>query len=229
MSSAQPWKMDEEGSGDEQMPLGVSSDAGEESYAAESKPKVNTSTLALFAAFAAALVVLYLLGLQNKPRTATAEELQRQQRVGTAIDEMLQHTEKGARIGNLLENTSRLVQLLLGALGNKGPENSDLPGNPFERAMVEQVVTGGVEQVLPPDIGEQERLRRMAEDFGKLKLQMVMMGSTPTAMINNQLVTPGAKVGEFFTVSGISPSQVVLSDGKRSFVLKQDGRTLRGK
>jgi hypothetical protein len=224
MSSTQPWKMDDAGGDDAQMPLGVGGEVGgEETYGGESKPKVNTSTMALFAAFAAALVVLYLLGLQNKPRQASAEDLAKQAAVTSAIDDMLQHTDKGAKIDKLLSDTGRLVQLLMGALGNKGVEIGELPGNPFERVIAAAPVRGDEpEVILPPNRSEQERLRLMAEEFGKLKVQMVITGSRPAAMINNQLVTLGAAVGEYFKVSEIQPNRVVLSSGGKSFVLKVD-------
>jgi hypothetical protein len=229
MSSAQPWKMDEgsgeDGEGGDQLPLGVSSEPGDEGYVGESKPKVNNSTLALFAAFAAALIVLYLLGLQNKPRQASAEEVARQAAVTSSIEEMLQNTGqgKGARIGKLLDDTNRLVQLLLGALGSKGPDVGELPGNPFERIVNEAPVVGEPEVVLPRSLDEQERLRRIAEEFGKLKLEMVMMGPRPTAMIKGQLVTVGAMVGDFFKVSDIQSTRVLLTDGKRVYELKANG------
>ncbi len=89
---SQQWKSENaggEGGGgaeeDVQMPLGVGGGAGgegfsgEESYA-EPKRKMNTSTLALFAAFGAALIVLYLLGLGNKPKVATADEMDQKTR-----------------------------------------------------------------------------------------------------------------------------------------------------
>jgi hypothetical protein len=218
--------MDDAGAGDDaQMPLGVGGDApaAEESYGGDSRPKVNNSTLALFAAFAAALIVLYLLGLQNKPRQASAEDLAKQAAVTSAIDDMLQHTEKGAKIDKFLSDTGRLVQLILGAMGNKTIDTGELPGNPFEREEVVSVVhTEGPQIVLPSDRSQQERLRLMAEEFSKLKVQMVITGSRPAAMINNQLVTVGATVGEFFKVTEIQASHVVLSNGEKAFVLKVD-------
>jgi len=218
----QDWNKNNDGGGEEdvQMPLGISNDgAAEEAYVADSKPRINTSTLALFAAFGAALVVLYLLGLQNKPRAASADELAKQAAVTSAIDDMLQHTERGARINKLLDDTSRLVQLLVGALGNKTFETVDLPANPFEREMVASGAPAA-ENFLPDDRSEQERIRLVAEEFTKLKLQMIMMGSKPAAMIQNNIVTVGGSVGEFFKIVEIQPTRVIVSDGKRKYELK---------
>jgi hypothetical protein len=224
MSSAQPWKMDDGAGEESQETAGGGAEGGEESYGGESKPKVNNSTLALFAAFAAALIVLYLLGLQNKPRQASAEDLAKQAAVTSAIDDMLQHTGQGqgAKIDKLLSDTGRLVQLLLGALGSKAADIGDLPGNPFERVIAAPAARGDEEVVLPPSRSEQERLRLMAEEFGKLKVQMVITGSRPAAMINNQLVTLGGAVGEYFNVTEIQSTKVVLSSGGKAFVLKVD-------
>ena len=49
--------------------LGAGGDAGGESTYVENKGKFNTSTLALVASFVAALLVIYLLGLQNNGNT----------------------------------------------------------------------------------------------------------------------------------------------------------------
>src|SRR5882724_4259764 len=115
------------------MPLGTGdTEAQEEAYVSD-KPKVNSSTVALFVTFAAALVVLYLLGLQNKPRAASAEQLARQQQVGNAIDEMINSKENGAKIETLLGDIPRLVKILREYLGSKPQEEADLAGNPFER------------------------------------------------------------------------------------------------
>ena len=61
----------------EEMPPMDGAEGATEEYAEIKRPKVNTSTLALIAAFSAGLIVLYLLGLQNKPRTASADETAR--------------------------------------------------------------------------------------------------------------------------------------------------------
>src|SRR4051794_27655964 len=69
------WK--EESAGDDvQMPLGVGAEPAQaEEYSGKSRPRPNGSTVALIGAFAVALAALYLLGLQNKPRSASAEEM----------------------------------------------------------------------------------------------------------------------------------------------------------
>ena len=68
-------KDDNIGEEEAQMPLGVGDESPADEYVEKRRSMPNTSTLSLVAAFAAAIVVLYLLGLLNKPRTFTADEM----------------------------------------------------------------------------------------------------------------------------------------------------------
>jgi hypothetical protein len=217
---SQQWKT-ESADDDVQMPLGTGdAGGGEESYAAP-RQKVNTSTLALFAAFAAGLIVLYLLGLQNKPRAASAEDQAKQAAVASAIEEMLsKNSQSGAQVRSFLNDTGKLLELIRHYLEPRD-DGFDLPGNPFERDQPRAVAAapGEPPPIIPADDNEARILRETAEEFAKLKLQSVIIGARPAALITGKMVTVGAKFGHL-AVTDIQAGRVLLSDGKRTFELK---------
>src|ERR1035437_3643573 len=107
-----------------QMPLGAG-DGGDSSYLAEPKPKMNTSTFALIASFIAALVVLYLLGLHNKPRSASAQQEAHEHQMKSAITELLQKNGKAEQIQSLFKDTDKLVQMFYHYLGSQSDHRSE--------------------------------------------------------------------------------------------------------
>jgi hypothetical protein len=214
---SQQWKT--EGEDDVQMPLGTGESAvGEESYG-EGRPKVNTSTVALFAAFAAALAVLYLLGLQNKPRAASAEDQARQAQITASIESVLSRsTTSRPGATSLLSDTDRLVQLIRNALVQHAGQ-VEISENPFERDVVRPVFSNSPLTQAMPVSGDAGKIRRLAEEFQKLKLQMVMLGPRPAAMVNDRMVTVGAKLGSF-TISDIQQNKVLLTADEGTYELK---------
>ena len=216
---SQQWDVHDE---EAQVPLGAGGDAGAESTYVENKGKFNTSTLALVASFVAALLVIYLLGLQNKPRSASAEQVAREQEVQSAITELLEKNGKAEQIQGLFKDTNKLVKMFYSYLGAQGGEPPELAHDPFgpEGAAPSTISTGDFSPAAPRDYAEAEKLRRVAETFNGLKLQSVMVSrSMSTAMINNKMVTVGAKFGDLM-VTEIEATRVVLAYEKNKFELK---------
>jgi hypothetical protein len=202
------------------MPLGAGGEhtTGEEGYVCpEKKHRISSATMALIGVFAAGLGMVYLLGLQNKPRKADASQTAKEQQVSNAIQDLLSKQGKADEIKGLLKDTDRLVQLFDSAQGTTRPTD-DLPVNPFERTVVRS--DGGATPVLVKS-DDEEKWRKAAESFGTLRLQSVILGNQNMAMINNQLVSQGAKLGPF-SVLAIEPQRVVLGLGERKFELKMD-------
>jgi hypothetical protein len=217
---SEQWKTSSEND-DVQMPLGTGDAGGDAGYSEEPKAKMNTSTLALIASFMAAVAVIYLLGLHNKPRQASAEQAAHEQKVSSAITELLQKNGKAEQIQNLFKDTDKLVQMFYSYLGSKATQSAELPGNPFASESVTPVPgTSQAAVFVASNAGEAENLRRIAETFNTLKLQSVMVGGKNTvAMINNRMLQVGGTIGDL-TVTTIEPSRVVLSYGSNHFELK---------
>jgi len=188
----------------------------DEALGGDSKPTISRSTLMLVGVFALGLAMIWLLGLQAKPRAASAADTQ----VDSAITDMLGKSTKQEQLKRLFKDTDSLVKMFYEYPGASSIPADELPVNPFAH---NGPATAVISPVAPVPVGtsaEQERLRRAAESFATLKLQSIMLSKNmAAAMINNQLVTVGAKVGEF-TVTEIETQRVVLSLGKNKFELK---------
>ncbi len=208
------------------MPLGVGSGEEQEFSAPErSKPKLNGPTFILFGAFAAALVVIYLLGMQNKPRVASAEQMAHEQEVQSAIQELMAKNGKSGDFHGLFQDTDKLVKMFYSYLGSERQPTPELPHDPFANDEVREVTVATNDVVVPPtNTLEAEKLRKVAATFAALKLQSVMLGHVSVAMINNRMVTVGAKIDDL-TVSAIEADRVLFNYGNNKFELKLANQT----
>jgi len=216
----QEWK--EPAAGDDvQMPLGTGGDAAPAEDYSPPRQRVNTSTLALVAAFAAALVVLYFLGLQNKPRIATAEDQAKALETNSKIEKWLSNKEGQKGLKQLGDG---LLQRLQDYFGTK-ITIMELTGNPFEQQVAKvaaPVDMGSPIAPPPPPEVEDPVLKEVAKEFAGLKLQMVMLGSPSAAMINNQMATIGTKF-KYLTITDIQTDRVMLGYKNKIFALTVSG------
>ncbi|HSV16481.1 MAG TPA: hypothetical protein VLI90_19620 [Tepidisphaeraceae bacterium] len=211
---SQQWKESTTGGDDDvQMPLGVGGDiTPPEEYSESKGPRFNSSTLTLVAAFATAMGVLYLLGLQNKPRTASAEDDKVRQKIDERIQELVR--SKTGQDGAGKRGTAWLIEML-----NRYFEASnkvvDLSRNPFEHevtATVAEPPPGPREgPVLPPAASKELLDATMA--YQGFRLQMVMTGSNPAALVSDSGTDQMVKVGshlKMWEVLSIDPGRLVL-------------------
>jgi hypothetical protein len=207
------WKNTDE---DVQMPLGVGGDGGGETeYTDEpSKPKVNGPTVVLFGAFAAGLLVIYLLGMQSKPRAASADQLAHEAQVKSAIADLLGKNGKADQLDSLFRDTDKLMKMFHAYFGGEGQETPELAHDPFSNDDKTETPAGPV-VIDHPD----EKLKKVAETFATLKLQSVMLGRTPIAMVNNRMLTVNSKIGDL-TVASIEANRVIFKYGENRFELK---------
>jgi hypothetical protein len=218
----QQWNQPAEDEG--QMPLGVGGDtAPEQTFNEPKKPKVSGPTFVLFGAFASALVIIYLLGMQNKPQTASAEQTAREAQTTSAITELLEKNGKAEQLQGLFTDTKKLVKMFYSYLGSQKTEIPQLSHDPFgEPAPTTEVkkdATNEAIKIVTTNPGDAEKLRQVAEAFNGLKLQSVMMGRTSVAMINNRMVQVGHKIGDL-TITAIESNRVLLSYEQSTFELK---------
>jgi hypothetical protein len=213
-----------------QMPLG----AGEQGAPAEefagsgsaSRLKVNTSTIALIAAFAAALVVLYLLGLQNKPRAASAQEQKHAQELEEKINHMLNSKQDQQKVGDFLRDTPKLLERLNNYF-DSGATTQDLPGNPFEHESARPAETApGAKPLITHPGDDPEKTRRLlaiSEELGALKVTAIFVGNPSAALINNHMVTVGSSF-KYLKVTSIQSDRVLLSADGDTYELKVAGQ-----
>jgi hypothetical protein len=220
----QQWKPEDTGD-DVQMPLNTGGgEAPAEEYSAPGKPRINTSTLALVAAFAAGLVLIYLLGLHNKPRAASASDTAHEVELENKFKNFMGNTTDLANVESALKDSRKFKKMIEDYFKVK-PFNQDQVINPFARDLPPEPIfsQGATTQVAP--IGPIEdpvlarEMREAADYFPTLKLQMVMLGKPSMAMINNRMVSSGTRLN-MFTVGDINEDSVSLVFKDKTFVLK---------
>jgi hypothetical protein len=210
---------------DAQIPGASAETAAPEDYV-ESKPRVNNSTVALIGAFAAALIVLYLLGLQNKPRAAVADTHEIE--LTARIDKILGSNNEQVKMGNFFDASSRLVAKLQNRFDDRALA-VEIEGNPFEHVIPKPAPPpvstapdltprGPVED---PAIkaARAALLRQVAADYDSLRLDAIMLGPRPVALIKGRSVTIGDQLGHL-TVKDIQQGQVLLTFEDQTFRLE---------
>jgi hypothetical protein len=222
----QEWK--EPAAGDDlQVPLGTGADGAPMEEYSPHRAHMNTSTMALIAAFLAGLVVLYALALQNKPRAASADDTLRIKETNNTIEKWLKDKEGQKGVKQLGQG---LVERLQGCFEPQA-STDDFKANPFERPEVKRVIV--VEPTLanpgppPVDIGDMPELKEVAKEYAGLKLQMVMMGNQPAAMINSSMARVGTQF-KYLKITEIQADRVLLTyesktGEKRVFALMVGG------
>jgi len=96
----------------------------------------------------------------------------------------------------------------------------DVKKNPFVMPEVEKPV----ETIVAPATSKaaakpvRNRVAELTRELSTLKLQTVMQGRHPMAIVNNEIVKPGQKLGSF-TVTVIADRTVRLSSEGHEFVL----------
>jgi hypothetical protein len=197
-----------------QMPLGTGGGGAgvEEEYTPE-RPRMNTSTMALIGAFLVGLVVLYALALQNKPQSASAADKIKAQETSSNIDKWLKDKEGQRGVSQLGQGLVERIQGVMGTTKGAG----EVVANPFMRAearVSEPTIDLGPSVVMPvvtkPAEYVDPLLKEVAREFQGLKLQMVMMGNPPAAMINNKMAKLGTEFGHL-KITEIQADRVLLT------------------
>lgn len=217
---SEQWKLnDEESHG--QAAAGGETSGGEAGWGEPQKRHISSNVLMVGGVFVIALALIWALGKQAGPRSAAAAE-GADDKVDSAIKELLERTGKGEQIKNLFRDTDALVKMFYNYPGVSSVPLEELPGNPFEHQTAAVANDPIPVMAVNPSIAEEARMQKLAESFKGLKLQTVLLSKTRSAaMINNRMIMVGGRIGEF-TVSEIQPERVILSAGSARFELKQD-------
>ncbi len=123
-------------------------------------------------------------------------------------------------IKSLFADTDSVVSMFSDNHVNRQVPLEYVKKNPFaaisERKIVETGEPGEVVNV--SERQHQKEMRRLAEEFKGLKLDAVMQGRVPVAIINGAIVQPGQTVGSF-TVKAITGLGVELEAMEQSYTL----------
>lgn len=219
----QPWQMPQ--NEETQAPLTANApDSGDGVNDAETpdvpgKKKIDKGTAVMFGIFLSGVAMIYVLGVQTKPKPASAATRAADTRLNGQIAQLLRHAPAASKALNVSSPTQRLIDMFYKYPGKESPPPTKLRPHPFDLHLHHYkppvVVTGDDAAALA-----RLRLRNLARSFAGLRLETILYSAgSSSAMINNSLVQKGSKIGKF-TVAAIRPSVVILVSDHKNFALR---------
>jgi hypothetical protein len=152
--------------------------------------------------------------MQSKPRAASADQLAHEAQVKSAIADLLGKNGKADQLDSLFRDTDKLMKMFHAYFGGETQEAPGLALDPFSTDEKAEVAGPAIMTNV-----SDEKLKKVAETFATLKLQSVMLGRTPIAMVNNRMLTVNARIGDL-TVASIEANRVIFKYGENRFELK---------
>jgi hypothetical protein len=120
-------------------------------------------------------------------------------------------SEDPDELGSWLGDSDRLIARFSNDGTDKQVPLNRLASNPFAIKRTQPADGGPTKvQVDPEVVRRQKRMRALRTELRALKLQTVMSGRNPMAVISGQVVREGAKLGSF-TVATIEPRTAILT------------------
>ena len=141
--------------------------------------------------------------LKEVPQTATA-----------GPDELVLSESSGSGLSDAVDPTREKIEVALPVSVKRDLFSFD--ANPYRRPLLSQEEPTGPNPGLE-GTDEASRLAAVKESAGRLRLESVMMGGSPHALINGVAVAPGEQI-EGFTLLRVSDRNVLLR--KDGFVIR---------
>ncbi len=184
---------------------------------------LSSGTLVILAVAAVAAGSLFLMRSTQHPVPTTDKAVEA--RIEQALVKLSSSKPLDAQdplshqgMSALFDNTDRIVSMFTRNTATKQVPLKYLKKDPFVLTITPRMVAVGDSNAAAN--------ARMTEELKDLKLEAVMQGRIPVAVINGNLVQPGQRLGNF-TVKSISGLSVVLEAGGASYTLKMEEKSDR--
>jgi len=179
---------------------------------------LTRGSLVLLGIYATGFAALYVLGHSGGPKAAKGEQNLVYAKVDAALN--LMDAQPGAGELDQRTNAKAIVDDFYTAAKQRQVDRSRLSRNPFvfKEKVVEAAPVVVPKEVEPKDSAPAE-LKAALEAVKTLKLQSVLIGRYPAALVSNNLVSTGQNI-KGWTVSKISPQEVELTWRDRKHVLE---------
>jgi hypothetical protein len=188
---------------------------------------LNQSTLLILLVFAVAGGSIYAMRMRQSDIGANPVNRTAEARVADALAKLSQPQAmdpadplQPPNLNKLLD-LNAIVDWFASDHTDRQVPLENLQKNPF--VVVVMPVAPQDPKVITPQIDKQndERLQQLKLEFGDLKLQSIVNGSRPIAVINGVFVQQGQKIGSFM-VRSISGVSVELESQGKTFTLQMD-------
>ncbi len=195
----------------------ATAEAAEEEYAAPKRNFLSRGTLIFVASCLAGVGAIYLFGLRQKPKEASADEKTAEAQVDEALAKLMDH-KKQAQAQELFNNTDEMVQVFYDYPTKQQVALKELQRDPFSRLLADDVKADDEADALK----RREKLRKeLMKIVASLELQSVLRGARSSqCMINGKVYREGDKLADAFVVKTIKDQSVVLTAGGMEFVVE---------
>jgi hypothetical protein len=179
---------------------------------------LTRGSLVLLGIYATGFATLYLLGHSGGPKAAKGEQNVVCAKVDAALD--LMDAQPNAGELNHQTNAKAIVDDFYTAAKQRQVDRNRLVRNPF---VFKEKVPETAPVVMPKEVEPKDsvpaELKAAMEAVKTLRLQSVLIGKCPAALVSNNLVTTGQNI-KGWTVSKIAPREVELTWKDQKYVLE---------
>ncbi len=186
------------------------------------KPKrsgfLTRGSLVLLGVYATGFAALYVLGHSGGPKAAKGEQNLVYAKVDAALN--LMEAQPGAGELNKRTDAKAIVEEFYTAARQRQVDRGRLARNPF---VFKDKAPEAAPVVVPKEVDPKDsvpaELKAAMAAVKTLKLQSVLVGKCPAALVSNNLVTNGQNI-KGWTVTRISPREVELTWKDQKHVLE---------
>ncbi len=217
---AQPWQMPQS---DETTPAegapATEVNFDETNADAPAKKTIDKGTAIMFAIFLSGVAMIYVLGVQTKPRPVSAATRAANTKLNVQIAQLLRRAPAASKALKVASPTQRLIAMFYKYPGKESPPPTTLRPHPFDLHLHHYKPPVVVSSFNAAALARL-RLRKLDQSLAGMRLETILYsGPSSTAMINNSLVQTGSKIGKF-VVAAIHPNVVLLSCEHKTFTLR---------
>lgn len=198
---------------------------------------LNNGTMLILLIFAIAAVMLYAMRASQGDLRSDGSVADVELRIETALKRLAgisRHddarlAQAGSSVSQLLGDTDSVVSMFTFDIAERQVPIDYVKKNPFQLVLPKPEVVNADKPTGRRELDEKalaerqaiERQRKLDAEFAGLKLQTVMHGRVPVAVISGQFVKPGQPLGSF-KVASIDKMSVTLAADDKTWTLKMD-------
>ena len=187
---------------------------------------LNQGTLLIVLVFIVAAGTLYAMRASQGEISSDDSAKQIEERIEAALAKLANPQAmpdkdplKKENLNELFENVDEVVDTFEANVTNHQIPIEFVKKNPFLLPVYRSTEPEVKEETKEPEVDPQIAIReRLSKEVGELKVQSIMQGVRPVAIINGEFVQPGETIGSF-TVADISQFSVNLVAEGESFTL----------
>ena len=193
------------------------------------RPKLSQGTMLILVVSVIAAGTLFGMRISQREIVPDAKSQQVEAKIDEALAKISAPTGldksdplNSANLNNLFKDTDDIVSIISTDMTQRQVPIKFIKKNPFVHAVYQTVEAASS---IDPDAEMNRAKRKLLEDlqkeFKSLRLQSVMGGARPVAIIDGDLFQPGQTIGSF-TVTGIEGLAVKLESSGQTFELKME-------